>query len=319
MFKGMAAKDGYEVSGDTLDRFRALIEQVGSERDSGNARLVRRLFEAAVIRQANRLSTVEHPSKDDLVTLLPEDVTEVSSGSLPTRSVSILEPSGTGTGGDRALVGVNVAGREIPDAVAAVMEYISGHLATIRQYDLGERGDPNVLSRDDVVRTRVIASRVSEDEADWFVTTATTAPWADVPADLDLRACDASVEGAEYDAAEALYMHFFGQRPKSISIGKVHKVLHVKRPHLYPILDSRLRELYLPAARQAATGLKQRSKRWSGTREHYWEGIRLDLLSNAEPLGRVRTELEETHGDAALALSLTDLRLLDLLTWPLAS
>jgi len=316
----VAAREGYDVADPTLERFRTSIERLAREADSGNARLVRRLFEAAQIRQANRLSTVDNPSKEDLVMLLPEDVTEPVAEKLPSGAGETTESKGAGSGGPRALIEVNVAGRSVPDAVAAVTDYVRDHLGTVRQYDLSERGNPNVLTRDDVVRTRVIASRISEEEADWFVEIASTAPWAEVSPDLDLRACDASIEGAEYDAAEALYMHFFGQRPKSVSIGKVHKVLHVKRPNLYPILDSRLRQLYRPAARDAAAELQERSKRWNGTREHYWEGIRLDLLRNSESIGKLRGQLEASDGDeAALAVSLTDLRLLDLLTWPLAS
>lgn len=310
----MAARDGYEVTDETLARFRYAIEEQGAEHDTGNARLVRRLFEAAVIRQANRLSSVEHPSKEELVLLLPEDVAEPK----PHRIATDRGSTGVVAGGPRALLSVSVAGREIADAVAAVADYVRGHLGTVRQYDLVGQGDPNALTREEVVRTRVIASRISEEEADWFVDTATTAPWAQVAPDLDLRTCDAALEGGDYDAAEALYMHFFGQRPKSVSIGKVHKVLHIKRPNLYPILDSRLRQLYLPAARAAATELKQRSKRWAGTREHYWEAIRLDLARNTELIGNVRTHLKSIDGDAALAASLTDMRLLDLLTWPLA-
>lgn len=315
----VAARDGYEVPEETLARFRQAIEGLGAEHGTGNARLVRRLFEAAVIRQANRLAAVEHPSKEELVLLLPEDVGEPARTHVARQDEGNAANAGIVRGGPRSLVSVNVAGRQVPDGVAAVAEYVGQHLGTVRQYDLIGPGDPNVLTRYEVVRTRVIASRISEEEADWFVATAATAPWAQVAPDLDLRVCDAAVVDAEYDAAEALYMHFFGQRPKSVSIGKVHKVLHIKRPHLYPILDSRLRQLYLPLAREAASQLKQRSKRWSGTREHFWEAIRVDLVRNSESLNDVRAQLEGAGDDAALAASLSDLRLLDLLTWPLAS
>ena len=319
IFRVVAAKEGYEVTDETLERFRYAIDQLGSGQDTGNARLVRRLFEAAVTRQANRLATVDRPSREDLVTLLPEDVAEpVETSAARLDGARSLQGGSPGVG-PRSLVSVVVAGREISDAVAAAAEYVRGHIGPIRQYDLRGQGDSNELTRDEVVRTRAIASRISEEEADWFVGTAKTAPWADVAPDLDLRVCDAAVDDAEYDAAEALYMHFFGQRPKSVSIGKVHKVLHIKRPRLYPILDARLRQLYLPAARDAATHLKQRSKRWAGTREHYWEAIRLDLVRNAEAIGVLRAQLDRAGGDPSVAASLTDLRLLDLLTWPLAS
>lgn len=255
----VATREGYEIPDETLERFRGSIQALGTDRDTGNARLVRSLFERAMIRQANRLSTVEHPSKEDLVMLLPDDVGEPVGDVVVETPIEVANSLDASDGGPRSLVSASVAGREVEDAVAAVGAYIRDHLDSVRQYDLPGPGDPHVLTREEVVRTRAIASRISEEEADWFVNQSADAPWADVPAYLDLRVCDPSAEGAEYDAAEALYMHFFDQRPKSISIGKIHKVLHVKRPHLYPILDSRLRQLYLPLARDAASELRARS------------------------------------------------------------
>ncbi|MBA2312947.1 MAG: AAA family ATPase [Actinobacteria bacterium] len=314
IFASMATREGYEVDVATLGRLRVEIESLGSEAESGNARLVRHLFESAVIQQANRLSSVDAPTKDNLVRLLPEDINRpVSAGKSTTVSTPVERQ------GPRSLVAVTVAGREVSDALATVIECVNGHAATIRQYDFADRGDPNALSREEVVRTRVIASRISEEELEWFLEMSKTAPWAVVPSELDLALCDASVIGEEYDAANRFYMHFFGNRPKGVSMGKVHKVLHVKRPDLYPILDSRLQQLYLPAARSAAEDLIAKSKRWSGIREHYWEAIRLDLVRNRDSLKNLRDQLR-SGGDAGnRAADLRDLRLLDILTWSLAS
>jgi hypothetical protein len=42
----------------------------------GNGRDVRNFFEDTVVRQANRLAAMENPTKEDLVTFLPEDLKE---------------------------------------------------------------------------------------------------------------------------------------------------------------------------------------------------------------------------------------------------
>lgn len=92
-----------------------------------------------------------------------------------------------GDASPRSLLALSVAGREIGDALSAFTQYVTEHGTTTRQYDVVERGDPNVLSREDVVQTRVIAARVSEEELEWFVRMGRTAPWSTVPAALDLE------------------------------------------------------------------------------------------------------------------------------------
>ena len=42
----------------------------------GNGRDVRNFFEDTVVRQSNRLAAMENPTKEDLVTFLPEDLRE---------------------------------------------------------------------------------------------------------------------------------------------------------------------------------------------------------------------------------------------------
>ena len=42
----------------------------------GNGRDVRNLFEDTIIRQANRLAAMENPTREDLVTFIPEDFRE---------------------------------------------------------------------------------------------------------------------------------------------------------------------------------------------------------------------------------------------------
>ena len=46
----------------------------GRDENFGNGRTVRNLFEDAVSRQADRLAALEAPTRDELMTLLPQDL-----------------------------------------------------------------------------------------------------------------------------------------------------------------------------------------------------------------------------------------------------
>ena len=54
------------------EEFRDLYEH--RDENFGNARDVRNLFESIIARQANRLAAMEAPTKEDLMTILPDDL-----------------------------------------------------------------------------------------------------------------------------------------------------------------------------------------------------------------------------------------------------
>ena len=54
--------------------FKELYE--GRDENFGNARDVRNRFEQAVARQSNRVARLEAPTREQLMELLPEDLTE---------------------------------------------------------------------------------------------------------------------------------------------------------------------------------------------------------------------------------------------------
>jgi hypothetical protein len=72
-----------------------------------------------------------------------------------------------------------------------------------------------------------------------------------------------------------LYSHFTDGAPHGIAMAKISKVLHVKRPAAYPILDKRITSIYRDAATQATRRYPQR-----GYRRAYWAAIRDDLIAN---------------------------------------
>lgn len=216
---------------------------------------------------------------------------------------------------------VQLAGKTVSDPLGVLRAYAERPdlQRTVINYDLPGPGSATLVTLEEAgARTRRIASRVSNVEAQWFADRssdpAVVAAMEAVPVTASLTEADPLQPGALYDNASALYEAFRAEAPPGVAVGKIHKVLHVKRPALVPILDSKLRHLYAPVARQ------WRDRLWAerGLVGHgYWAAIRADLCdpSNAPALKACRAQLTE-RGDALSVLSeLSDLRLLDILAW----
>jgi hypothetical protein len=205
---------------------------------------------------------------------------------------------------------LRVAGTTIDDPVKVLTDYATDHWKSLRVYDGGGAGDPHAIALADVKRTRVIASRISNVEAEWFVERGETAPWACVPDGARLWDADPDERGGLYDDAVALFDHFRG-RP-GVAAAKISKVLHLKRPRLVPILDSHLLGTYRAAASKAA----QRHSNPLGNERMYWAAIRADVIDpdNAARLVNIRAELRRSDRTRILA-DLSDIRLLDIVTW----
>ena len=78
IFRSMCGKNGYTIREDAAEYAGTYFKERYEERDEnfGNARDVRNMFERAVARQADRLAALDAPSKEDLMTLTKEDLTE---------------------------------------------------------------------------------------------------------------------------------------------------------------------------------------------------------------------------------------------------
>lgn len=76
IFRNNATKNQYILSPEADARLLPYIRQATAHRDRlfGNARWVRNLLDAAMVRQADRLSSLENPTREQLMTLLPEDI-----------------------------------------------------------------------------------------------------------------------------------------------------------------------------------------------------------------------------------------------------
>ena len=78
IFQSMCEKNGYALSPEGAERMKKDLLELYERRDEnfGNARDVRNRFEQAVARQSNRVARLEAPTREQLMELLPEDLTE---------------------------------------------------------------------------------------------------------------------------------------------------------------------------------------------------------------------------------------------------
>ncbi|MFC9972093.1 AAA family ATPase [Spirillospora sp. NPDC127200] len=74
-----AERDGYRIAPETREAIVAHFTSVRRDADFGNGREARRMFEAAVERQAQRLAEQDDPSVESLTLILPEDL-DVAAG-----------------------------------------------------------------------------------------------------------------------------------------------------------------------------------------------------------------------------------------------
>ena len=71
-------KNRYQLNEEADAAARKLFDELYAERGEnfGNGRYVRNLFEDMVVRHSNRVAQMEAPTRDDLMTFLPEDIDE---------------------------------------------------------------------------------------------------------------------------------------------------------------------------------------------------------------------------------------------------
>jgi hypothetical protein len=212
---------------------------------------------------------------------------------------------------------LEIAGRHVPDPADAVADYLRDNERLIREYDLGESdGGPHEITAHDVLRTRWSRIRIDGGDLQYFVDSGRSAPWHVVAEDAHLAGADPDEEGGLYDAAEELYHHFYNGRPRGVTPPKIHMVLHMKRPHLYPLLDGRVQDIYDEAAREVSRKVEGRRGRRGRL---FWAAIREDLLRNADVITELRKELAGREEPAALGADLSDVRLHDIVCWSLVT
>lgn len=204
-----------------------------------------------------------------------------------------------------------VAGHRVKAPLDVVVDYAAQFGGTLAKYDFGDRGKPDFLTGEEIWRTRIIRSRVTYAERSEIERVAAEcAPlWAAIPFDANIRSADPAESSGIYADMLELYRRLI--EVPGVSTAKASKILHFKRPHLYPILDSRLVRLYRDSASNAAQDYPK-----LGFRTMYWAAIRNDVLMNEEPLRALQADLSSVESPFMLG-ELTDVRLLDILSWSL--
>ena len=78
IFRIQCKKNSYTLTPEAEEAARKMFTEMYEERDEnfGNGRDVRNCFEDMVVRQANRVAAMENPTKEDLMSVLPEDFLE---------------------------------------------------------------------------------------------------------------------------------------------------------------------------------------------------------------------------------------------------
>ncbi|WP_157731752.1 DUF6308 family protein [Arthrobacter sp. YN] len=200
---------------------------------------------------------------------------------------------------------------------AAMAKFVDYPGKTPLLFDLPGAGEHDQLTLQEVARTRKVSSRISHKEAAYFVDTAQTAPWIKTSADLEHA--DPRSETGLFTAMAELFEHFRVPAPRGVNFAKISKVLHLKQPGLFPLLDSHIARAYKPSAKQLRSEFPE-----FGWRRHTWIAVRNDLLDarSSGALDELRNRLiayesqDPSKQEAVRRLDqLTDLRLLDILVW----
>lgn len=206
--------------------------------------------------------------------------------------------------------GITVAGSTVAAPERVLANYLANYPGTLSRYDFEPHGEPNVLTVDEIWKTRIINSRFSHAECSELerASIGWASLWAAIPASSHIKDADPAIEGGLYDEMSKLYTLMTNIH--GVSTAKASKVLHFKRPHLYPILDRRLMGVYRDEAEVAARHYPSR-----GFRRMHWAAIRNDVIANKQALRELRRDLATTDPALASLASLSDLRLLDILSW----
>lgn len=191
----------------------------------------------------------------------------------------------------------------VDDAFQRLCQYAEANPAVLRYYD-GLPGplpiggpDPDRVTLEDLARTMVIGSDLKANDIPWLL---------EVDAEKEFKAIRASARledaapGSElFEAATALDEKFSGHR--GFGQAKKSKLLHLKRPYLFPISDSYIRVTYSEATIGA----------------DFLAAVHRDLVDpgNEKDFAKLEARLaRETAGSSARLLAKAPrLRLLDIL------
>jgi hypothetical protein len=190
--------------------------------------------------------------------------------------------------------------------------YASEHCQTVQFYDLGGNlsGRPgpgggsypvNEVTLTDIARLVAFGARLAADDVGKLLAPGAAALLAAVPATARLEDCEPGT-----DLHRAVTALNDGFRAGGIWRAKRSKLLHLKRPWLVPVADSRVQTAYRHRAQGSAAT--------PGEADPVWAAVRADLRNGAGDLAWMTAQLVSDEDPAVQRLGrLTTLRLLDIL------
>lgn len=202
-------------------------------------------------------------------------------------------------------------------ALAQLRAYARDHGQTVQFYDLGGdlAGHPgpgggshpvNEITLADLARLAAVGAHLAPDDFGKLMGADAAAAFAAVPASARLEDCAPGT-----DLHQSVMVLFDSFRADGIWRAKRSRLLHIKRPWLVPIADSRVDVIYRKRVEHTATLL--------GEADAAWEVVREDLRDGAEDLAWLAGQLAADEDPAVQrAGRLTALRLLDILAWTAA-
>ena len=138
----------------------------------------------------------------------------------------------------------------VDEAIAQLRLYAETNGAVLKYYD-GLPGatniggsDPDRITLEDLARTMVIGSDLRALDIPWLLEVDADKEFAAVPVGARLE--DAAPASPLFDAATELDEKFSGHR--GFGHAKKAKLLHLKRPYLFPVSDSFIRMTYTNAS-----------------------------------------------------------------------
>jgi hypothetical protein len=210
---------------------------------------------------------------------------------------------------------ISLAGQltfDVPAAVDTIHRY--NFRETVRIYDLGAEAGASskrAVTLADIGRLVVINAELQAGDVVRLLSASADVDRLALPEDADLADADPAETGGLYDRMSSLYEVFTGLF--NIKATKASKLLHIKWPSAFPIMDKYARDRYEQAGQSALAEYPNRQQ--PGVTCLRWAAMRKDLIASRPALAHVRAALPVRDEWGATLATLSDLRLIDMLIW----
>ena len=229
-------------------------------------------------------------------------------------AASIGKTAGQISAGADASITLGSATILMPEAEQRLRAYAVRHGATLRWYDYGGHPEAGVRPSDGITIEDI--GRLALIDGDLTGTDA-AALLGKVAAEVDW-----SVVGPEERFEDSVYGGDLQLRMRdlwsqlrwpNIAHAKISKLLHMKRPHTFPILDKQVRNIYWDRAREV--GAEYPMPPGQHVQRLYNEAIRQDVVASSDALEQLRARFAGEPDPVGWLAGLTTVRIFDILAW----